>query len=111
MPCVAQHLHEAHHVARFKNPFHAIAVKIGEGAFIQKRWIHHAASREVIDYEIEELETASVSSFTAARGNTVTSHPWRTRTQIQIREFADFRRTICQSGDQRPVRTSPSGLR
>jgi hypothetical protein len=53
---VAQHLHEADHVARLKNPFHSIAVKISEGAFIQKRWIHDAASREVIDYEIEELQ-------------------------------------------------------
>jgi hypothetical protein len=44
----------------------------------------------VIDYEIEELETASASSFTAARGNTVTSHPWRTRTQIQIESSQIF---------------------
>jgi hypothetical protein len=61
----AQHLHKAYYVFGSKNPFHPFAIEVGKRTFVQKRRVHHAASREVLDYKVEEFDLIRVKSAAA----------------------------------------------
>src|SRR5215813_2382758 len=49
----------------FKNPFHPFAIEVGKRTFIQKCRVHHASSREVVDYKVEEFDLIRVKSAAA----------------------------------------------